>query len=193
MQTRMVDLMEEMDEATEVYALLELQWREVCKSARDANEKWEERNQELVEFRERRDRWIHFLRRRISEGAGTGRRAEKEEGLLRRVLGKGMTLARAVVEAKEQVAWELEEKHELERMQELAMMRACERHEKLEDVAAGLIQAVHRGTAAGARGATGVCANSAAAADAGARSAAAADAGAAAADARARSAAAADA
>eukprot|EP01050_Picozoa_sp_SAG11_P033303 SAG11_NODE_11250_length_773_cov_12.940653_1_plen_187_part_10 len=187
MQTRMVDLMEERDEATEAYALLELQWRMVRKSARDANEKWEERKQELVEFRERRDRWIQFLRRRISEGAGIGRRAEKEEGLLRRVLGKGMTLARAVVEAKEQVARELEEKYELERLQEMTMTRACEWHEKLEDVAAGLIQAAYRGTAAGARGAAGVCANSAAAADARARSAAAADARAAAADAGARS------
>eukprot|EP01050_Picozoa_sp_SAG11_P021063 SAG11_NODE_3676_length_2293_cov_6.063810_1_plen_150_part_00 len=108
MQTRMVDLMKERDEATEAYALMELERREVSKSARDANEKWEERKQELMEFRERRDRWIHFLRRRISEGAGTGRRAEKEEGLLRRVLGKGMTLARAVVEAREQIAWEVE-------------------------------------------------------------------------------------
>ena len=102
MQTRMVDLMEERDEATETYALLEFVWREVSESARDANEKWEERKQELVEFRERRDRWIYFLRRRISEGAGIGRRAEKEEGLLRRVLGKGMPLARAVMEAREQ-------------------------------------------------------------------------------------------
>eukprot|EP01050_Picozoa_sp_SAG11_P032915 SAG11_NODE_10928_length_795_cov_5.616379_1_plen_42_part_10 len=42
MQTRMEDLMEERDEATEAYALMELEWREVSKSARDANEKWEE-------------------------------------------------------------------------------------------------------------------------------------------------------
>eukprot|EP01050_Picozoa_sp_SAG11_P020988 SAG11_NODE_3647_length_2314_cov_4.767043_3_plen_127_part_01 len=117
-----------------------------------------------MEFRARRDRWIHFLQGRINEGAGTSRGVAKEEGLLRRVLKKGMTLARAVMKAREQVACELAEKRELERLQELAMMRAGEMHQRLEGEAAERIEAVYRGTAAGARGAAaaGVRAGSAA-------------------------------
>eukprot|EP01050_Picozoa_sp_SAG11_P040699 SAG11_NODE_17843_length_507_cov_1.382353_1_plen_72_part_00 len=39
MQTRMEDLMKERDEAAEAHALMELEWREANRSAREANEK----------------------------------------------------------------------------------------------------------------------------------------------------------
>eukprot|EP01050_Picozoa_sp_SAG11_P033373 SAG11_NODE_11306_length_769_cov_3.859701_1_plen_207_part_10 len=146
MQTRMEELMKERDEAAEAHALMELEWREANRSARDANEKWEQLKQELMELRARRDRWIYFLKGRMEEGAGTSKGVAKEEGLLRRVLEKVTTLARAVVEAREQVVCELAEMRELERLQELAMLRVAEMHQRLEEVAAERIQATCRGT-----------------------------------------------
>eukprot|EP01050_Picozoa_sp_SAG11_P034700 SAG11_NODE_12374_length_706_cov_1.556837_1_plen_172_part_10 len=133
---------------------MELEWGEVSRSARDTKEKWEELKQELMELRARRDRWICFWKGRIEKGAGTNKGVAKEEGLLRRVLEKVTTLARAVVKAREQVVYELAQMRELERLQELAMLRVGEMHQRLleaRDVEAERFQVTCRvGTAKGA-------------------------------------------